>query len=59
MRNLLTFARKRQSTRAMVDLNEIVRETLGLRAYEQRLTNISVIPALAAGLPRCSPTGIR
>ncbi len=51
VRNLLTFARKRQSTRALVDLNEIVRETLALRAYEQRITNISVIPALAAGLP--------
>jgi two-component system NtrC family sensor kinase len=51
VRNLLTFARKRQSTRALVDLNEIIRETLNLRAYEQRITNISVIPALAAGLP--------
>ena len=51
MRNLLTFARKRQSTRALVDLNEIIRETLNLRAYEQRITNISVISALAAGLP--------
>ena len=51
VRNLLTFARKRQSTRALVDLNQIVRETLNLRAYEQRITNISVISALAAGLP--------
>ena len=52
MRNLLTFARKRQTTRAMVDLNQVVRETLALRAYEQRVTNISVIDALAAGLPQ-------
>ena len=51
VRNLLTFARKRQSTRMMVDVNEVVRETLGLRAYEQRVTNIEVITALAAGLP--------
>ncbi len=51
VRNLLTFARKRQSTRALVDLNEIIRETLNLRAYEQRITNITVISALAAGLP--------
>ena len=51
VRNLLTFARKRQSTRALVDLNEVIRETLNLRAYEQRITNISVISALAAGLP--------
>ena len=32
VRNLLTFARKRQTTRAMVDLNQVVRETLALRA---------------------------
>ncbi len=36
----------------MVDVNRVVRETLALRAYEQRLSNISVIPALAAGLPQ-------
>ena len=52
VRQLLTFARKRQSTRSMVDINQVVRETLGLRAYEQRVTNIAVIDALAAGLPQ-------
>jgi signal transduction histidine kinase len=51
VRNLLTFARKRQSTRAMVDLNQVIRETLALRAYEQRVSNITLIEALAAGLP--------
>ena len=51
VRNLLTFARKRQSTRAMIDLNQVVLETLALRAYEQRLTNIEVVTALASGLP--------
>ncbi len=51
VRNLLTFARKRQTTRAMVDVNQVVRETLALRAFEQRLTNIVVVDALAAGLP--------
>ena len=52
VRNLLTFARKRQTTRAMVDVNQVVRETLALRAYEQRVTNVAVIDALAAGLPQ-------
>ena len=52
VRQLLTFARKRQSTRTMVDLNQVVRETLSLRAYEQRVTNIVVIDALASGLPQ-------
>ena len=51
VRNLLTFARKRQSTRAIVDLNRIVTETLALRSYGQRVTNIDVVIELAAGLP--------
>ena len=57
VRNLLTFARKRQTTRMMVDVNQIVRETLALRAYEQRVTNIQVIDALAAGLPQVFADG--
>jgi len=51
VRNLLTFARKRQTTRAMVDLNQTVKETVALRAYEQKVSNISVVEALATGLP--------
>ncbi|MGE3176021.1 MAG: ATP-binding protein [Vicinamibacterales bacterium] len=51
VRNLLTFARKRQTTRAMVDVNKVMRETLALRSYEQRVTNIAIIDALASGLP--------
>ncbi len=57
VRNLLTFARKRQTTRAMIDVNQVVRETLALRAYEQRVTNITVIDALAAGLPNVFADG--
>src|SRR5687768_16760903 len=51
VRNLLTFARKRHTTRTMVDVNQIVRETLSLRSYEQTLANITIVEALAAGLP--------
>jgi signal transduction histidine kinase len=51
VRNLLTFARKRQSTRMMVDINQIVRETSSLRAYEQRVHNIEVTHRLGAQLP--------
>ena len=51
VRNLLTFARKRHTTRTMMDINQVVRETLSLRAYGLRVTNISVIDALASGLP--------
>jgi len=51
VRNLQTFARKRHTTRTMVDLNQVVRETLALRAYEQRAANVVILEALAAGLP--------
>ena len=57
VRNLLTFARKRQSTRMMVDVNEIVRETLHLRAYEQRVHNIEVRQAFADPLPQVFADG--
>jgi PAS domain S-box-containing protein len=51
VRNLQTFARKRHTTRTLVDLNHVVRETLALRAYDQRAGNIVILQALAAGLP--------
>ena len=35
----------------MIDVNQVVTETLALRAYEHRLTNITVVTALASGLP--------
>ncbi len=52
VRNLLTFSRKHHTTRSMVDLNQVVRETLALRAYDQRVSNILTIEALAVGLPQ-------
>ena len=51
VRNLQTFARKRHTTRTTVDLNQVVRDTIVLRAYEQRAANISILEGLAAGLP--------
>jgi PAS domain S-box-containing protein len=51
VRNLQTFARKRHTTRTMVDLNQVARETLALRAYEQRAANVMIVEAFAAGLP--------
>ena len=57
VRNLLTFSRKRQTTRAMVDLNQVVRETLALRAYEQKVSNLQVVEALASGLPEVFADG--
>ena len=52
VRNLLTFARKPNTTRTQVDLNAVVRDTLSLRAYEQRISNVTSVTALASGLPQ-------
>ena len=60
VRNLLTFARKRQTTRMMVDVNQVVRETLALRAYEQRRHEHHASSTRSP--PACrrySPTGTR
>jgi two-component system NtrC family sensor kinase len=57
VRNLLTFARKRQTTRMMVDLNDIVHDTLGLRAYEPGARDITVVEALKPGLPEVFADG--
>jgi len=51
VRNLQMFVRKRHTTRSTVDLNQVVRETLALRAYEQRIANVVILEALASGLP--------
>jgi signal transduction histidine kinase len=52
VRNLLTLSRKRPSTRALADLNQLVRETLALRAQDQRELHISVTAALTPALPQ-------
>ena len=51
VRSLQTFARKRHTTRTRVDLNQVVQDTIALRAFEQRAANIAIVQALAAGLP--------
>ena len=51
VRNLLTFARKGNTTRALVDLNDIVRDSLTSRAHEQGVSNVTTLHALARGLP--------
>ncbi|MGE0393771.1 MAG: ATP-binding protein [Vicinamibacterales bacterium] len=51
VRNLLTFARKRQSTRALVDVNEVVAETLALRGPDLAAHEITVRTELTPDLP--------
>ena len=42
IQNLLSFARQHQPERTAVDLNEVLRRTLSLRAHEHRVRNIRV-----------------
>jgi signal transduction histidine kinase len=51
VRNLLSFAEDRPTTRALADVNRLVRETLALRSQEQRRQQISVTTLLADDLP--------
>ena len=51
VRNLLAFAQKRPTTRALADVNRIVRDTLALRSQEQRRQQIAVTALLADDLP--------
>jgi two-component system NtrC family sensor kinase len=51
VRNLLTFARKRQSTRALVDINDVVAETLALRGPDLEAHEIDVRTELTPDLP--------
>lgn len=50
--NLLTFARHREPQKQYADVNDVVRKTLELRAYELKTSNIEVVTELAADLPK-------
>jgi two-component system NtrC family sensor kinase len=51
VRNLQTFARKRHTTRTSVDLNQVIRDTMALHAFNERRKDIAVETALAPTLP--------
>jgi len=51
VRNLLTFARKGTGERALVDLNDVIRRTLSLTAYDLKLKDITVTRELSGALP--------
>jgi PAS domain S-box-containing protein len=52
VRNLLTFVRRSPVTREMIDLNDLVRRTVALRAYELRGAAIVVEERYACELPK-------
>ncbi len=51
VRNLLTFARKGSAERIPVDLNDVIRRTLALTAYELKLKDVTVERELSGALP--------
>ena len=51
VRNLLTFARKGSAERVPVDLNDVIRRTLSLTAYDLKLKDITVERELSGALP--------
>jgi PAS domain S-box-containing protein len=51
VRNLLTFARKHDTAKKPVDINEAIQSVLDLRAYEQNVHNIKVITDFDTSLP--------
>jgi signal transduction histidine kinase len=51
VKNLLTFARKHQPVKQLIDVHEVINKVLELRAYEQKVTNIEVIKNLSPDLP--------
>jgi len=52
VKNLLTFARRREPKKEYSDINGILQTTLDLRAYELKTGNIEVILDLANNLPQ-------
>ncbi|MGI6207166.1 MAG: ATP-binding protein [Anaerolineae bacterium] len=51
VRNLLTFARRQRTERRMVDVNEIITQTIEIQAYQLRVDSIEVQTSLDPNLP--------
>ncbi len=51
VRKLLSFARQNKAERTLVNINEMLENTLSLMAYELRTNNIQVTTRLAPALP--------
>jgi PAS domain S-box-containing protein len=52
VQNLLSFARQHKPERVLVQINQLVEDTLALRDYDLRINNIRVHLELAQDLPR-------
>lgn len=51
VRHLLSFARKHQPERRLLDINQVIRESLELKAYDLRVNNITTELFLGEDLP--------
>jgi PAS domain S-box-containing protein len=51
VRNLLTFVRQSPTERVLIDLNETVKATMAVRAYELEVAGVKVVEEYAPGLP--------
>ncbi|MBI4285025.1 MAG: PAS domain S-box protein [Chloroflexi bacterium] len=51
VKNLLTFARKHAPSRQPTNINTIIEKVLEIRAYEQKVSNITVVTHLSLDLP--------
>ncbi len=52
VQNLLTFARRHEPKKEYADVNDILQQTLELRAYELKSSNIEAVLDLAPDLPQ-------
>ncbi len=59
VKGLLTFARKHVPEKQAVDINDIIQTVLGLRAYEQKVSNIEVNTRFASDLPEITADGFQ
>jgi two-component system NtrC family sensor kinase len=57
VQNLLTFARRNEPEAASTQLNDVVRRTVDLKAYELRVNDVSVELELASRLPETMADG--
>jgi PAS domain S-box-containing protein len=51
VKNLLTFARRHEMERRLVNIKDIVNDVMKLRAYENKVNNIEIISNLPDSLP--------
>jgi two-component system NtrC family sensor kinase len=52
VQNLLVFAREHKPERRQISLNDVIRDTLTLRAYQLRVDNIKVVTEFDTNLPK-------